>query len=91
MIPMDKIVRQNIIQDLGIDRMPPEAQEEAFGRVGRIIYQAVLMRVAETLDDGGKRELEKVLEKGEAGGDEIFTFLYCQIRSFKIHLPTIIN
>ena len=79
---MDDILKRNIIQELGLDRMPQAQQEEALLSVGRIIYQAVLIRVLEELNDKDQGEFEKLLTEEPGDQDAVFAFL-------KAKLPTL--
>jgi hypothetical protein len=73
----------SIIKSLGLDpsTMTPEAQQELLGKVGTLIYQAVLLRVMEVLADDTVTEFEKLVDSG-ADQDAIFTFL-------KSHVPNL--
>ena len=62
---MDDILKQNIINDLGIGALPKEQQEEALFSIGNIIFQKVLIKVIENMAEADKDAFEKLLfEKG---------------------------
>ncbi len=58
---MDDILKQNIFKTLGLDRLPLAKQEEALLGISKIIFQAVLIRVFEELNEEDKDELEALL------------------------------
>jgi hypothetical protein len=72
---MKDILKQNIIKDLGLEALPEEEQEEALLSVGRIIFQAVLIRVLQELDDQGKDEFDKLLSEKPNDEEAILKFL----------------
>lgn len=72
---MTTILQKNIIKDLGLDTLPEKKQEEALLSIGRIIFQSVLIRVMDELDDKGKDEFEKVLTEKPNDEEAIFGFL----------------
>jgi len=65
---MSKILDQNIIEYLGIINLDEETQEKTLLRVGKIIYQAVIMRAVELLDDEAQTKFSELLD--EIGSDE---------------------
>ena len=56
-------VNQNIIQILGIDKLPIEQQKDAMERLGGIVYQEVMLRVLDIMSEPDKDEFEKLIEK----------------------------
>jgi len=56
-------VNQNIIQILGIDKLPVEQQKDAMERLGGIVYQEVMLRVLDIMSEEDKDEFEKLIEK----------------------------
>lgn len=71
---MDDILKKNILADLGIDKLPEKDQEEALLMIGRIIFQAVLLRVMDELGATEKTKFEKLLSS-EKDQDKILNFL----------------
>jgi hypothetical protein len=75
---MDSILKQNIIADLGIDRLPQGEREEALLSIGRIIFQGVLIRVMGLLGEKDKDEFDKLL--GEKPDDEEAVLKFLQTK-----------
>ncbi|MDP3014995.1 MAG: DUF5663 domain-containing protein [bacterium] len=72
---MKTILQKNIIKDLGLDKLSEKEQEESLLSIGRIIFQSVLIRVMEELDEAGKDEFEKILEEKPNDEEAILNFL----------------
>lgn len=71
---MKKILKQNIVKELGLDLLSAEDQEKALLSIGKIIFQAVLIRIMEVMSVKDKDELDKLLSK-KIGEEELLTFL----------------
>jgi len=79
---MSKILDQNIIEYLGIVNLDEETREKTLLRVGKIIYQAVIMRAVELLDDDAQTKFSELLDEigsDEKRQDEILEFLQKEI------------
>ena len=76
----DKI-RQNIITLFEIDKLPPEKQEETIARIGKIIFQSVLIRVLPLLEESEVEEYDKLIE-GRAMPDAVLDFFFEKVPSF---------
>jgi hypothetical protein len=75
----DTILRKNIIKELGIDTLPEKKQEEILLRIGKIIFQAVLIRVMERLNSKEKDEFTELLVKKPNDEEAILGFLKSKI------------
>jgi hypothetical protein len=60
---MHNKIKNNIITTLGINNLPVEQQKEAMERLGGIVYQEVVLRALEKMDDEDKKELEEAIAK----------------------------
>jgi hypothetical protein len=76
---MANLIGENIIKDLGFDRLPRGEQEKAILSFGRIIFQAVLIRVLDELDEKSKDEFEALLTKRPDDQDAILAFLQTKL------------
>jgi hypothetical protein len=72
---MATILQKNIIKELGLDKLPEKEQEETLLNMGKIIFQSVLIRTMEELDDKGKDEFEKILSEKPNNEEAIMSFL----------------
>jgi len=76
---MANILKQNIIQELGLDVLSEKEQEEALLRIGQIIFQSVLIRVMEELTAKEKDQFAKLLTERPDDEKVIFDFLKSKI------------
>ncbi len=65
---MDNILSRNIVKELGLDTLSEEKQSEILGKIGQIIFQAVLIRLLAILDEKDKDEFDELL--AEKAGEE---------------------
>lgn len=75
-------IQNNIKNALDLDSLPPEEQQEIILRVGALIYQNVLIRVLETMEEADQDEFEKLLDMG-AKPEEVFSFLKNKVKDFE--------
>ena len=74
-------IRDNIITLFEIDKLPEEKQEETISRIGKIIFQSVLVRVLPFLEEENLAQYEKLVEDG-AGPDVLLDFFFEKVPSF---------
>ncbi len=77
---MDNI-KKDLFDLFQIDKMPPEKGEEMLGRLAKLVFQAVLVRVLPMLSEEELSEYEKIVE-GELEVDVLFKFLSEKIENF---------
>jgi hypothetical protein len=71
------------IEDLfELDKMSPEKSAEMANRMGKLIFQAVLVRVLPLLSEQDLTEYEKIVDSQE-GGEAIFKFLGEKVSDFE--------
>jgi len=79
---MNNILRQNIIKDLGLDTLSEKEQEEALLKIGKIIFQSILIKVIEELDDNEIDNFTELLEKNPNDEKVILDFLQAKVPNF---------
>jgi hypothetical protein len=62
-MPALNMIERNILEELGLDELPPEKQEETILQIGRLIYQAVLIRALDRLSEEEQRDFERLLNE----------------------------
>ena len=67
---------------MGLENLSEKEQEESLLSIGRIIFQSVLIRVMEELDEAGKDEFEKILTEKPNDEEAILGFLQAKISNF---------
>lgn len=74
-------IQKNIIELFDIGKLPKEKQEETIARIGKIIFQSVLMRVLPMLKEEEVAKYEKLVEN-EVEPDTLLDFFFEKIPSF---------
>lgn len=74
-----KILERNIFKEIGLDVLPEKEQEEALLRIGKIIFQAVLIRVMAKLNSREKDQFTKLLTEKPNDEKAILDFLKSKI------------
>jgi len=75
-------IKQTIMDLFELDKMAPEKAAETVDRLGKLIFQAVLVRVLPILSEQDLAEYEKIVDSKE-GGEVIFKFLGEKIPDFE--------
>jgi len=73
---------QNIIKDLGLDTLSAKEQEEVLLKIGKIIFQSILIKVMEELDDNEIDNFTELLEKKPNDEKAILDYLQAKIPNF---------
>lgn len=71
-------INKNIVTTLGINLLPVEKQKEVMERLGAIVYQEVMLRVLDILNEEDKDEFEKLIEKNP-DPENVFSWLAVKI------------
>ncbi|MEK7088745.1 MAG: hypothetical protein AAB913_01285 [Patescibacteria group bacterium] len=74
-------VRKNIIELFEINNLSEDKQEETISRIGKIIFQSVLMRVLPILTEEELAQYEKLVENN-VEPDALLDFFFERIPSF---------
>lgn len=81
---MPTILQKNIIKDLGLDKLSEKEQEKILLGLGGVIFQSVLIRVMDELDNKGKDEFEKILTEKPNDEEAILKFLKKKVPNLNI-------
>ena len=76
-----KEIRKNIITLFEIDKLPEDKKEETISRIGKIIFQSVLIRVLPLLEEKDLAEYEKLIES-DAMPDVVLDFFFEKVPGF---------
>lgn len=79
---MAKAINQNIIEALGLDKLPAEEQAEILMDMSRIVYQNIMLRVINEIKEEDKDEVDAFLEKNADNQEAVYEF-------FKSKVPNI--
>lgn len=80
---MNTVLSQDIIKEWNLQSLPPTELEETVGRIGRILYQAILVRSLDILSEKEQDELDALLDKDETTPQIILAFLESKIPTFQ--------
>jgi hypothetical protein len=71
-----------LVKEWGLSRLSEEKQGEMYERIGKLIYQAVLVRALDILSETQQTEFDLLLEEEAVTPNEILAFLASKIESF---------
>ena len=75
-------INKTIVDLFELDKMAPEKAAEMANRLGKLIFQSVLVRVLPILSEKEMEEYEKIVDSN-TGGEEVFKFLREKIPDFE--------
>ncbi len=70
------------VKERGLSSLPKEKQEEMVERIGRLLYEAVLSRAMDMLDEKDETELDLLLNEETSTVEEVLGFLETKVASF---------
>lgn len=76
------ILSKEIIQSWGLEKFPEAKQLEMVDRIGRLLYQAVLVQSLDILSDKEQTELDLLLDEDTTTPQEVLVFLHAKIPTF---------
>lgn len=68
-------IKENIITLFGIDKLPEDKKEETINQIGKIIFQAVLLRVLPIMDKKSLSEYDELIDKNVSPDQLIYFFI----------------
>lgn len=79
---MNTILSKDIVKEWGLGSLPETKQVEIVSRIGRIIYQAILVRALDILSEKEQEEFDALLDKDSTTPDDVLAFLQKKIPTF---------
>ena len=76
------ILSKDIVKDWGISSLHESEQTSAVNRIGKLIYQAVLVRSLDILSEKEETELDLLLDEDNTTPEDVLTFLQSKIPTF---------
>lgn len=77
---------KDIVSEWGLSELPQEEQIDMVDRIGRLIYQAVLVRSLDILSEIEQDEFDLLLNEDTSTPEEVVLFLERKIPTFKMLL-----
>lgn len=75
-------IKKTIVELFELDKMSPEKSAEMTNRMGKLVFQAVLVHVLPLLSEEDLTEYEKIVDSKE-GGEAVFNFLAEKVPNFE--------
>ncbi len=82
---------KDIIAEWGLTELPQEEQIDMVDRIGRLIYQALLVRSLDILSEVEQEEFDHLLDEDATTPEEVVLFLERKIPTFKMLLKEEVN
>lgn len=80
---MKNILPSDIVAEWGLSKLSDELQLEMVERIGRIIYQALLVKSLDVLTEKEQEEFDKLLDIDTTTPDDVLAFLQKKIPNFE--------
>ncbi len=77
------ILSKEIIKEWNLDSLSETKREEVVNKIGRILYQAILVRTLDILGEEDQNELDTLMDKDSVTPKEVLTFLRKKIPTFE--------
>ena len=75
-------ISKEILEKWDLEELPPEKQAEMIESIGRMLYQAILVRSLDVLSEKEQTELDSLLDIDSTVPEDILTFLKSRIPTF---------
>lgn len=82
---------KDIVSEWGLGELPLEEQIDMVDRIGRLIYQALLVRSLDILSEVEQTEFDLLLDEDTTTPEEVVLFLERKIPTFKLLLKEEVN
>jgi hypothetical protein len=76
------ILSKDIIREWGLLDLPETKQVELVDRIGKLLYQAILVRSLDILSEKEEGELDVLLDKDATTAQDVLVFLASKIKNF---------
>ena len=83
MIITNEIISRDIIKEWELGSLPLEKQIDVVDRIGRMLYQAILVRPLDILSEKEQAELDLLLEENDTTPQDVLAFLQSKIPTFE--------
>lgn len=79
---MNSILSKEIVHEWGLQSLPEMKQIEIVDRIGRMLYQAILVRSLDILSEKEQVELDLLLDEDTTTPQDVLIFLNTKIPTF---------
>lgn len=81
---MSDILSKDIIKEWGLEALPADKQEDIVDRIGRMMYQAILVKALDILSEKEQTEFDLLLDEDGTTPTEVLGFLKSKIPTFDL-------
>ena len=75
-------ISNDIVNEWGLKTLPKETQVEMIDRIGRVIFQAVLVKSLDILTSNEQIELDSLMDQDNSTPESVMEFLATKIPTF---------
>ena len=75
-------IPKEVIEEWGLQSLSEDKQADIVERIGRMIYQAVLVRSLDILSEKEQAELDLIMDKDQTTPENVLAFLKSKIPTF---------
>ncbi len=79
---MTPLLAQEIIKEWNLETLPEGKRYQIVDRIGRIMYQAILVQSLDILSEKEQESLDELLDKDSTTPQQVLTFLKSKIPTF---------
>ena len=79
---MNPNLSKDLLEEWGLKSLPEEKQKEIVERIGRLVYQAILVKSLDILSDKEQIELDLLLDEDITTPEDVLVFLKSKIPTF---------
>jgi len=79
---MSSVLSKDLIEEWGLQSLPEAKQKEMVDRLGRLIYQAILVHALDILSEKEQTELDLLLDEDNTTPEDVLAFLQSKIPTF---------
>lgn len=83
-------MKDDIMKDLGLDKLPQDKQDEILAKIGEIILKKIFIETVDKLSEEDKEEFEKMLKEG-SDAEKIELFLNTKIKNYDMIIGKIVE
>ena len=79
---MNDFLSNEIIKEWGLEPLPKDKQSDVADRIGKMIYQAVLVKALDILSEQEQTEFDQLLDDNATTPQDVLAFLKSKIPTF---------
>jgi len=81
---MKDILTEDFMRELGIDQLSEDEREETMARIGKLVFEGVMIRVIDSLSEEDQKNLQNIINEeinAQETSDKILEFLRSKINN----------